>query len=125
MKSYWKWPQKTIHPKKVHKIEDYTQGSGCKKAQKAEDVEESRKDVKHRRRRQLVKSMRTVGKLLDKHVKGEMELDLKTKKKKSLAMEAMQEYVIEKERYPDKYRERFSLDHLDRLHELTMRRADL
>ena len=52
------------------------------------DVEESRRDAKHRKRKQLVKSMKTLGELIDEMMKGEMEMDLNTKEtlpKKSLA----------------------------------------
>ena len=38
-----------------------------------EDVEESRKDAKHRRRKQLLKSMMTIGKLIDEKMKGQTE----------------------------------------------------
>ena len=43
------------------------------------DVEESRRDAKHRKRKQLVKSMKTLGKLINETMKGEMEVDLRTK----------------------------------------------
>ena len=45
-----------------------------------EDVEESRRDVKHRKRKQLVKSMKTLGELIDKMMKGEMEVDQRLRK---------------------------------------------
>ena len=46
-----------------------------------EDVEELKKDAKHRKRKQLVKSMKMVGKLIDEKLKGQTEMDSKTKKK--------------------------------------------
>ena len=45
-----------------------------------EDVEESRKDVKHRKRKQLVKSMKMVGKLIDEKLKGGTEVDRRLRK---------------------------------------------
>ena len=51
------------------------------------DVEESRRDAKHRKRKQLVKSMKMLGELIDETMKGEMEVDPRTKEiipKKSL-----------------------------------------
>ena len=92
-----------------------------------EDVEESRKDAKHRRRKQLVKSMMMVGKLIDEKLKGETEVDPKTKEKvpkTSLATKIVKQYCMVKKKSPGKYRHIFSLDHLDRLHELALRRAE-
>ena len=92
-----------------------------------EDVEESRKDAKHRRRKQLLKSMMTVGKLIDEKIKGETEVDLKTKKripKMSLATKIVNQYYEAKQKSPHTYRHAFTLAHLDRLHELALRRAE-
>ena len=93
-----------------------------------EDVEESRKDAKHRRRKQLVKSMKTVGKMMDEKMKGETEVDRKTMKrvpKRSLATKTYEEYLQAKKDSPEGYRHMFSLDHLERLHEMAMRRAGM
>ena len=93
-----------------------------------EDVAESRKDAKHRRRKQLVKSMKTVGKIIDEKMKGETELDKKTMKrvpKRSLATKTYEEYLQAKKDSPEGYRRTFSLDHLERLHEMAMRRAGM
>ena len=93
-----------------------------------EDVEESRKDAKHRRRKQLVKSMKTVGKMMDEKMKGETELHRKTMKKvpkRSLATKTYEEYLQAKKDSPEGYRHMFSLDHLERLHEMAMRRAGM
>ena len=46
-----------------------------------EDVEESRRDAKHRKRKQLVKSMKTLGELIDKMMKGEMEVTQRLRKR--------------------------------------------
>ena len=64
-----------------------------------EDVEESRRDVKHRKRKQLVKSMKTLGELIDETMKGEMVVDPKTKEtlpKKSLATKTYDRYIATK-----------------------------
>ena len=69
------------------------------------DVEESRKDVKHRRRKQLVKSMKTLGALIDEAMEGEMEVDPKTKKrvpKKSLVTKTYERYIAAKKVIPQK-----------------------
>ena len=92
-----------------------------------EDVEESRRDAKHRRRKELVKSMKTLGELLDEKLKGQTEVDPKTKKrvpKKSLATKTYEGYVSSKKYTPKKYRDLYTLDTLDRLHELSLRRAE-
>ena len=68
-----------------------------------EDVEESRRDVKHRKRKQLVKSMKTLGELIDKTMKGETEVDPKTKEilpKKSLATKTYDQYIATKSHSP-------------------------
>ena len=93
-----------------------------------EDVEESRKDTKHRRRKQLVKSINTVGKLIDEKMKGETELDKKTMKmvpKSSLVTKTYERYLEAKKDSPERYRNMFPLDHLERLHEMAMRRAGM
>ena len=92
------------------------------------DVEESRKDAKHRRRKQLVKSMKTVGKLIDEKLKGETEVDPKTKKripKRSLVTKTYERYLEAKKSSPDRFREIYPLDHLEKLHVLSMRRAGM
>ena len=93
-----------------------------------EDVEESRKDAKHRRRKQLIKSMKTVGKMIDEKMKGETELDRKTMKrvpKRSLATKTYESYLEAKKDSPEGYRHMFPLDNLERLHEMSMRRAGM
>ena len=90
-------------------------------------MEESRRDVKHRKRKQLVKSMKTLGELIDETMKGETEVDPKTNKripKKSLATKTYEWYIAAKKASPKWFREMFTLDHLDKLHELSLRRAE-
>ena len=68
-----------------------------------EDVEESRRDVKHRKRKQLVKSMKTLGELIDETMKGETVVDPKTKEilpKKSLATKTYDRYIVTKKSSP-------------------------
>ena len=92
-----------------------------------DDVEESRRDVKHRKRKQLVKSMKTLGALIDETMKGEMVVDPKTKEtlpKKSLATKTYDRYVATKKSSPERFREVYTLDHLDKLYELSLRRAE-
>ena len=92
-----------------------------------EDVEESRRDVKHRKRKQLVKSMKTLGELIDETMKGETVVDLKTKEilpKKSLATKTYDRYIATKKSSPKRLREVYTLDHLDKLYELSLRRAE-
>ena len=72
-----------------------------------EDVEESRRDVKHRKRKQLVKSMKTLGELIDETMKGETVVEPKTKEtlpKKSLATEAYDLYIATKKSSPKRFR---------------------
>ena len=91
-----------------------------------DDVEESRRDVKHRKRKQLVKSMKTLGALIDETMKGETVVDPKTKEtlpKKSLAIKTYDRYVVTKQSSPERFREVYTLDHLDKLYELSLRRA--
>ena len=91
------------------------------------DVEESRRDAKHRWRKQLVKSMKTLGELIDATMVGETEVDPKTKEripKKSLATKTYEGYVAVKKWSPEKYRVLYTLDALDRLHKLLLRRAE-
>ena len=92
-----------------------------------EDVEESRRDVKHRKRKQLVKSMKTLGELIDETMKGETVVDPKTKEtlpKKSLATKTYDRYIATKKSSPERFREVYTLDHPDRLYELSLRRAE-
>ena len=92
-----------------------------------EDVEESRRDAKHRRRKQLVKSMKTLGEMIDASMVGESEVDPKTMErvpKKSLATKTYEGYVTMKKSYPDRLRELYTLETLDRLHKLSLRRAE-
>ena len=75
----------------------------------------------------MVKSMMTVGKLTDEKLKGETEVDPKTKKrvpKMSLATKIVKQYHEVKQKSPTLYKHAFSLDHLDRLHKLSLRRAE-
>ena len=92
-----------------------------------EDVEESRRDAKHRKRKRLVKSMKTLEELIDETMKGEMEVDPKTKEiipKKSLVTKTYDWYIATKKSFPERFREVYTLDHLDKLHELLLRRAE-
>ena len=92
-----------------------------------EDVEESRRDAKHRKRKQLVKSMKTLGELIDETMKGETVVDPKTKEtlpKKSLATKTYDRYIATKKSSPERFREVYTLDHLDKLYELSLRRAE-
>ena len=92
-----------------------------------EDVEESRRDAKHRKRKQLVKSMKMLGELIDKMMKGEMEVDPKTKEilpKKSLVTKTYDQYITTKKSSPKRFREVYTLDHLDKLYKLSLRRAE-
>ena len=92
-----------------------------------ENVEESRRDVKHRKRKQLVKSMKTLGELIDETMKGETVVDPKTKEilpKKSLATKTYDPYIATKKSSPERLREVYTLDHLDKLYELSLRRAE-
>ena len=92
-----------------------------------EDVEESRRDAKHRKRKQLVKSMKMLGELIDETMKGETEVDPKTKERipiKSLATKTYEWYVAVKKASPKRFRELYTLDHLDKLHELSLRRVE-
>ena len=76
----------------------------------------------------MVKSMMTVGKLIDEKLKGEMEVDPKTKKrvpKTSLATKTLKRYQAAKKKSPERFRDVFTLDHLDRLHELSLRRGEM
>ena len=92
-----------------------------------EDVEDSRRDVKHRKRKQLVKSMKTLGELIDETMKGETVVDPKTKEilpKKSLVTKTYDRYIATKKSSPERFREVYTLDHLDKLYELSLRRAE-
>ena len=92
-----------------------------------EDVEESKRDVKHRKRKQLVKSIKTLGELIDETMKGEMVVDPKTKEilpKKSLATKTYDRYIATKKSSPERLGEVYTLDHLDKLYEISLRRAE-
>ena len=92
-----------------------------------EDVEESRRDVKHRKRKQLVKSMKMLGELIDKMMKGETVVDPKTKEilpKKSLATKTYDRYIATKKSSPERLREVYTLDHLDKLYEISLGRVE-
>ena len=72
--------------------------------------------------------MKTVGKIIDEKMKGETELDRKTMKrvpKRCLAAKTYEDYLQAKKDSPEGYRHMFSLDHLERLHEMAMRRAGM
>ena len=91
------------------------------------DVEESRRDAEHRKRKQLVKSMKTLGELIDKTMKREMEVDPRTKEiipKKSLVTKTYDRYIAMKKSSPKRFREVYTLDHLDKLHKLSLRRVE-
>ena len=65
-----------------------------------EDVAESRRDAKHRRRKELLRSMTNLGKKVDEKLqsKGVMEFDKSTKKKvpaTSLATKTVKNYQIQ------------------------------
>ena len=71
--------------------------------------------------------MMMVGKLIDEKLMGETEVDLKTKKripKMSLATKIVNQYHEAKQKSSHTYRHAFTLAHLDRLHELALRRAE-
>ena len=69
----------------------------------------------------------TMGKLIDEKIKGEKEVDPKTKKKipkMNMATKIVNQYCMAKQKSPHTFRHAFTLDHLDRLHELALRRAE-
>ena len=71
--------------------------------------------------------MKTLGALIDKTMKGETVVDAKTKEtlpKKSLATKTYDRYVATKKSSPKRFREVYTLDHLDKLCELSLRRAE-
>ena len=87
--------QKQFQYTMLKRIRDDAREEPLMSSDDEEDVDESRKDAKHRRRKQLVKSMMTVGKLIDKTLKGETEVDSKTKKripKRSLVTKTYERY---------------------------------
>ena len=70
--------------------------------------------------------MKMLGEKIDATMAGETEVDPKTKErvpKKSLATKTYEGYVAAKKGSPKKFREMYSLDALERLHELSLRRA--
>ena len=82
-----KWrKQKKFSYTMLKRIKDDVAEEPLTSSDDEEDVEESRRDVKHRRT-QVVKSMKMLGELIDETMKGEMVVDPKTKEtlpKKSL-----------------------------------------
>ena len=75
-----------------------------------------------------MKSMMMVEKLIDEKLKEQMEVDPKTKKripKKSLATKTYEWCRAVKKNSPERFRNMFTLDHLDRLHELSFRRGEM
>ena len=67
------------------------------------DVEDSRRDVKHRKRKQLVQPMKMIGKLIDETMEGETEVNLKTKERipqKSLVTKTYDRYSLTKKASP-------------------------
>ena len=111
----------------LKRIKDDVEEEPLTSSDDEEDVEESRRDAKHRKRKQLVKSMKTLGELIDERMKGEMEVDPKTKERiprKSLATKTYERYIAAKKASPKWFRELYTLDHLDKLHELSLRRAE-
>ena len=110
-------------------IRDDTEEEVLTSSDDEEDMAESRRDAKHRRRKELLRSMTNVGKMVDEKLqsKGVMEFDKKTKKKvpaTSLATKTVKKYQLSKKKFPEEYRELFSLDDLEWLHELVLRRAE-
>ena len=110
----------------LKRIKDDVAGEPLMSSDDKNDVEESRRDVKHRKRKQLVKS-KTLGELIDETMKGETVVDPKTKEtlpKKSLATKTYDQYIATKKSSPKRFREVYTLDHLDKLYELSLRRAE-
>ena len=71
--------------------------------------------------------MKMLGELIDEMMKGEKEVDPKTKKlipKKSLVTKTYEWYIAVKKASPKWFRELYTLDHLDKLHKLSLRRAE-
>ena len=111
----------------LKRIKDDVEEEPLTSSDDEEYVEESRRDAKHRKRKQLVKSMKMLGELIDETMKGEMEVDPKTKDRiprKSLATKTYERYVAAYNASPKWFRELYTLDHLDKLHELSLRRAE-
>ena len=120
--------QKRFQYTMLKQIKDDTREEPLTSSDHEGNVEESRKDAKHRRRKQLVKSMKMVGKLIDETLKGETEVDSKTKKripKRSLATKTYERYREAQKNSPERYRNMFPLDHLEKLHTLSMKRAEM
>ena len=113
----------------LRRIRDDVEEEALTSSDDEEDMAESRRDAKHRRRKELIRSLTTVGKKVDEklHSKGVTEFDKKTKKRvpaTSLATKTVEKYKLSKRKQPEEYRELFNLDHLERLHELALRRAE-
>ena len=113
----------------LRRIRDDVEEEALTSSDDEEDMAESRRDAKHRRRKELIRSLTTVGKKVDEklHSKGVTEFDKKTKKRvpaTSLATKTVEKYKLSKKKQPEEYRELFNLDHLERLHELALRRAE-
>ena len=71
--------------------------------------------------------MKMLGALIDETMKGQMVVDPKTKEthpKKSLVTKTYDRYVVTKKSSPKRFREVYTLDHLDKLYELSLRRAE-
>ena len=119
--------QKRFQYAMLRRIKDDVEEEPLTSLDDEEDVEESRKDARHKRRKQLVKSLKMVGKMIDKKLKGEMEVDLKTKKriaKTSLPTKTFRRYREAKNSSPGRFRDVYTLDHLDKLHKLSLRRVE-
>ena len=113
----------------LRQIRDDVEEEALTSSDDEEDVAESRRDAKHRRRKELLRSMTNLGKKVDEKLqsKGVMEFDKSTKKKvpaTSLATKTVKNCQMSKKAFPETYRELFSLDYLDQLHELALRRAE-
>ena len=113
----------------LRRIRDDVEEEALTSSDDEEDMAESRRDAKHRRRKELIRSLTTVGQKVDEklHSSGVMEFDKKTKKRvpaTSLATKTVEQYKLSKKKQPEKYRELFNLDHLEWLHELALRRAE-
>ena len=75
----------------------------------------------------MVKSTKTLGELIDEMMKGETEMDPNTKEtlpKKSLVTKTYDWYIATKKSSPKRFREVYTLDHLDKLYELLLRRVE-
>ena len=89
------------------------------------DVEKSRRDAKHRKRKQLVKSIKMLGELVDENnERGDRSGPKEIIPKKSLATKTYDRYIATKKLSPKRFRQVYTLDHLDNLHELSLRRVE-